>query len=72
MSEALGRGGSVGFLDAVGQDVGVGLAYALTNGTDRFTVSASDGNILVGGLDPSKVHTTAELHIECGRGGASQ
>jgi hypothetical protein len=60
VSEAAARGTTIGGVAASDDDVGDSVSFALLNGTDWFTLSADDGDLVVGGDN-----TAAVLDFEC-------
>ena len=60
VSESVDRGTTVGGITASDEDLGDIISYTLLNGTDMFTLTPDDGDIVVGGND-----ATALLDFEC-------
>jgi len=60
VSESVSRGTTVGGIVASDEDIGDSVSFTLLNGTDMFTLTPDDGDILVGGND-----ATALLDFEC-------
>lgn len=58
--EGVSRGTTIGSVEASDNDVGDIVTFALLNGTDLFTLSADDGDLILGGTDSS-----ATLDFEC-------
>ena len=60
VSESVSRGTTIGGIVASDEDIGDIISYTLLNGTDMFTLTLDDGDLLVGGND-----ATALLDFEC-------
>ena len=58
--EGVSRGTTIGSVEAMDDDVGDIVTFSLLNGTDLFTLSQDDGDLIVGGTDNS-----AALDFEC-------
>ena len=60
VSESVSRGTTIGGIVASDEDIGDIISYTLLNGTDKFTLTLDDGDLLVGGNG-----ATALLDFEC-------